>query len=75
MIKIIELDYINAAFSHVGQTTNRDVISVDLGAEHLRWTGRVYSKWDRSPYSSRVSEGPRGNDLAMHMQQVFVYIC
>lgn len=60
-MKIIQLDYINAAFSHVGQTTNSDVITVDLGTEHLLMSGLAYSKCSCSSDCSQLSQGPHGN--------------
>lgn len=73
-LKIIQLDYINAAFSHVAQTTNSDVITVDLGTEHLRMTGLPYSKWNRSSDYSQDSKGPHGNYLDVHIEQVLDFI-
>ena len=65
MNEIIQLDYINGAVSHVEQTTNSYVITVDLGTEQKdpHMTGLAYCKLCYSSDCSAVSEGLYEKDL------------
>lgn len=75
MIELIQLDYINGAVSHVEQTTNGDMITVDLGTEQydLHMTGLAYCKCYYSFDCSGVSKGLYENYLGGEGCRIFYF--